>query len=275
MNSENIKNITNQAIEQLIEALNAGKSEALTNYLAAVARFHAYSFQNILMIARQCPEATRVAGFHAWRSLGRYVKNGEKGIAILAPLVRRKESAEESEAPTESRIFGFRAVYVFDVSQTDGAPLPSIGVAQGEPGAYITRLEQLVREQGILLEYSTEIAPAKGMSCGKKIILLPGMAPAEQFSTLVHELAHEMLHRDARRNQTTQRVRETEAEAVAFVVNRGIGLDTNSAAQDYISLYSGNTAVLLDSMDHIQQTASKILDSIGPIGAESLSAPHA
>ena len=263
MNSENIKNITNQAIEQLIEALKAGKSEALTNYLAAVAKFHRYSFQNILLIARQCPQATRVAGFHAWRSQDRFVKKGEKGLMILAPLVRRVKSADACSTEKESRIFGFRAVYVFDVSQTDGAPLPTIGVAQGEPGEYFSRLEQLVREQGISLEYSAEIAPAKGMACGKKIILLPGMAPAEQFSTLVHELAHEMLHRDARRTETTQRVRETEAEAVAFVVSKGIGLDTNSAAQDYISLYSGDAALLLESLEYIQQTANQILNSIG------------
>ena len=190
MNSENIKSITNQAIEQLIEALKAGKSEALTNYLAAVAKFHRYSFQNILLIARQCPQATRVAGFHTWRSVGRFVKKGEKGLMILAPLVRKVESADECNPEKQARIFGFRAVYVFDVSQTDGTPLPTIGVAQGEPGEYFSRLEQLVREQGISLEYSAEIAPAKGMSCGKKIILLPGMAPAEQFTTLVHELAH-------------------------------------------------------------------------------------
>ena len=114
MNSENIKNITNQAIEQLIEALKAGKSEALTNYLAAVAKFHRYSFQNILLIARQCPQATRVAGFHAWRSLGRFVKKGEKGLMILAPLVRKVESADACSTEKESRIFGFRAVYVFD-----------------------------------------------------------------------------------------------------------------------------------------------------------------
>jgi hypothetical protein len=272
MNSENIKNVTNQAIEQLIESLKAGKSEGLTNYLAAVARFHRYSFQNILLIARQCPQATRVAGFHTWRSLDRFVKKGEKGLMILAPLVRKVESADACSTEKESRIFGFRAVYVFDVSQTDGAPLPTIGVAQGEPGEYFSRLEQLVREQGITLEYSAEIAPAKGMSCGKKIILLPGMAPAEQFSTLVHELAHEMLHRNARRTETTQRVRETEAEAVAFVVNKGIGLDTNSAAQDYISLYSGDAALLLESLEHIQQTANQILNSIG---AGDSSAPPA
>ena len=108
MNSENIKNITNQAIEQLIEALKAGKSEALTNYLAAVAKFHRYSFQNILLIARQCPQATRVAGFHAWRSLDRFVKKGEKGLMILAPLVRKIESADACSTEKESRIFGCR-----------------------------------------------------------------------------------------------------------------------------------------------------------------------
>jgi antirestriction protein ArdC len=213
-----------------------------------------------------------VAGFHAWRSLGRFVKKGEKGLMILAPIVRKIESADACTTEKESRIFGFRAVYVFDVSQTDGAPLPTIGVAQGNPGEYFVRLEQLVREQGISLEYSAEIAPAKGMSCGKKIILLPGMASAEQFSTLVHELAHEMLHRDARRTETTQRVRETEAEAVAFVAGKGIGLDTNSAAQDYISLYSGDAALLLESLEYIQQTANKILNSIG---AEDFPAPPA
>jgi antirestriction protein ArdC len=272
MNSENIKNITNQAIEQLIEALKAGKSEALTNYLAAVAKFHRYSFQNILLIARQCPQATRVAGFRTWRLLDRFVKKGEKGLMILAPLVRKIESADACNPEKQSRIAGFRAVYVFDVSQTDGAPLPTIGIAQGEPGEYFSRLEKLLRDQGITLEYSVEIAPAKGMSCGKKIMLLPGMAPAEEFSTLVHELAHEMLHRDARRVQTTQRVSETEAEAVAFVVNQGIGLDTNSAAHDYISLYSGDAALLLESLEYIQQTANQILISIG---AESSSAPPA
>jgi antirestriction protein ArdC len=272
MNSENIKNITNQAIEQLIEAMKAGKSEALTNYLAAMAKFHRYSFQNILLIARQCPQATRVAGFHTWRSLGRFVKKGEKGLMILAPLVRKVESTDECNPEKQSQIAGFRAVYVFDLSQTDGAPLPTIGVAQGEPGDYFSRLEQLVSEQGITLEYSPEIAPAKGMSFGKKIILVPGMAPAEQFSTLVHEVAHELLHRDARRSQTTQRVRETEAEAVAFVVTKAVGLEAGSSAADYITLYTGDAILLAQSLGYIQQTANQILNSIG---AEDSSAPPA
>jgi len=102
--------------------------------------------------------------------------------------VRRKESGEESEAP--QRIAHLRLPRRVCLRQTEGAPLPTFGVAQGEPGEYFSRLEQLVQEQGISLEYSAEIAPAKGMSYGTKMILLPGMAPAEHYSTLVHELAH-------------------------------------------------------------------------------------
>jgi hypothetical protein len=86
MNSENIKKITNQAIEQLITALNEGRSETLTQYLAAIGRFHGYSLRNVMLIASQKPTATHVAGFHAWHKLGRFVKKGEKGIFILAPI---------------------------------------------------------------------------------------------------------------------------------------------------------------------------------------------
>jgi antirestriction protein ArdC len=263
MNSENVKNITNQAIEQLVEALKAGKSEALTSYLAAVAKFHRYSFQNILLIARQCPQATRVAGFHTWRSLGRFVKKGEKGLMILAPLVRKVESADECKPEKESRIVGFRAVYVFDVSQTDGQPLPEIGNVNGDPREYRERLAKFVAGQSIALEYSQDIAPARGMSEGGKITLLPGQSPAEEFATLAHECAHEMMHRDARRDSTSKRVRETEAEAVAFVVCSAIGLETHSAAQDYIGLYGGDAKLLSRSLEYVQQTATQILNALG------------
>lgn len=99
----------------------------------------------------------------------------------------------------------------------------------GDPGSYCERLEQFVREQGIALEYSADIAPAKGVSEGGKIKLLPGQSSAETVATLVHELAHERLHRTDRRASTTKRIRETEAEAVAFVVCQAIGLETGTA----------------------------------------------
>ena len=134
MNSENIKKVTNQAIEQLIQALERGHSETLTNYLAAIGRFHRYSLRNVMLIASQKPAATHVAGFHTWHKLGRFVKKGEKGILILAPIVRRKnESAEQNETDESSTAVGFRAAYVFDISQTDGQELPQISSVIGDP----------------------------------------------------------------------------------------------------------------------------------------------
>src|SRR5712692_4616896 len=125
MNSENIKKVTNQAIEQLVAALNEGRSETLTQYLVAIGRFHRYSLRNVMLIASQKPTATHVAGFHAWHKLGRFVKKGEKGILILAPIVRRKnENAQQNETDESSTTVGFRAAYVFDLSQTGGQDFP-------------------------------------------------------------------------------------------------------------------------------------------------------
>jgi len=270
MKSEQIKQITSKAIEELVAALNSGRSEALTNYLAAMGRFHRYSFFNVMFIARACPQATRVAGYQTWKTLGRYVKKGEKGIMILAPVFRRRID-EKNEAENldpdgnDSRaLAGFRAVYVFDESMTTGNPLPQVGSVNGDPGAYRERLEQFVREQGIALEYSADIAPAKGVSEGGKIKLLPDQTLAETVATLVHELAHERLHRAERRASTTKRIRETEAEAVAFVVCQAIGLETGTASADYISLWNGDAAVLLESLELVQRTAAEIIAAIAP-----------
>jgi len=265
--------IENKAIEQLSQALENGQSETLKNYLAAIGRFHRYSLRNVMLIASQKPTATHVAGFHAWRTLGRFVKKGEQGIMILAPIVRAKNSSTEQNEPDESSTpLGFRAAYVFDISQTDGQELPELGSVDGDPCQYRERLGQFVAEQGIALEYSQDIAPARGTSAGGKITLLPGQSPAEEFATLAHELAHEMLHRDQRRVQTTKRIRETEAEAVSFVVCCGVGLQTGSAAQDYIQLYEGDAKLLTEGLEYIQQTATRILNAIG---AEGASAPPA
>jgi len=270
MKSEQIKQITSKAIEELVAALNSGRSEALTNYLAAMGRFHHYSFFNVMLIARACPQATRVAGYQTWKTLGRYVKKGEKGIMILAPVFRRRtqenNKAENAKLDcNDSRaLVGFRAVYVFDESMTAGNPVPQIGSINGDPGAHRERLEQFIREQGIVLEYSGDIAPAKGISEGGKIKLLPGQSPAETVATLVHELAHERLHRAERRTSTTKRIRETEAEAVAFVVCQAIGLETGTASADYISLWNGDAAVLLESLELVQRAAAEIIAAITP-----------
>src|SRR3954469_18312139 len=123
MTADALKKITTDALDKLAALLDEGHSDQLTALLRTMARFHKYSWHNVCLIASQRPTATRVAGFHAWRTMGRAVRKGEKGIAILAPIVGRREPASD---PDESRmVLSFRAAYVFDVEQTDGDPLPA------------------------------------------------------------------------------------------------------------------------------------------------------
>jgi len=256
-----------QAVDYLIQQLEAGKSETLTAYLGAMARFHSYSFGNILQIARQRPTATRVAGIRAWNELGRFVKKGEKGIQILAPIIghrRKRDTAEqEQDAKPAPMLIGFRAVYVFDLSQTEGADLPEFAHnITGEVGEHRDRMIAFLAQQNIKLEFNEKIAPALGVSYGGKIALLPGQSKAEEFTTLVHETAHELLHKAERRTMTTATVRETEAEAVAFIVGQSVGLEMGNASSDYIQMYAGNAALLAESLEVIQRTSAVILAAI-------------
>jgi len=256
-------------VKLLIEQLEAGYSEALTNYLTAMSRFHNYSFGNVLEIARQMPTATRVAGFWTWKNMGRSVNAGAKGIRILAPMVgvrrkKDKESEKDITKQNERVLLGFRNAYIFDVSQTNGVDLPNLHEVSGDPGENIDRLAAFVKSKGIQLVYNPNIAPALGMSYGGRIAILPGQTKAEEFSTLVHETAHELLHKAERRTATTKTVRETEAEAVAFVVGKAVGLVNGTASADYIHLYHGNASLLAESLEVIQQTASVILSALQP-----------
>jgi hypothetical protein len=256
-------------IQNLMEQLEAGHSEALTAYLTAMSRFHNYSFGNILEIARQKPDATRVAGFYAWNQLGRKVKKGERGIRILAPIVGvrcKPEEETERDITKQNRpvLVGFRNAYVFDVTQTEGAELPEMRQITGDVGDNRDRLLAFIERQGIELYFTEEIAPALGMSYGGRIAILSGQSKAEEFSTIVHELVHEMLHKAEGRTATTKVVRETEAEAIAFVVSKAVGLETGSTSADYIHLYHGNASLLAESLEVIQQTSALILAALEP-----------
>jgi len=272
MKLEEINLKTKEAVDYLMQSLEAGHSAVLTQYLGAMAKFRNYSFGNIMLIARQKPDATSVAGLRTWNSLGRFVRRGEKGIFILAPLVGKKDRQQEMAVNTDAKetvtqLLGFRGVYVFDISQTEGKDLPTLTEVQGDVSGYRERLVKFVEAQGITLNYSEQIAPTKGLSYGGKITLLSGMQPAEEFSTLTHEIAHEMLHRGDRRTITTKQVRETEAEAVAFVVCQAIELETRSASRDYIQLWHGDADLLRESLVAVQQTAAIILGGIAPEAA--------
>jgi hypothetical protein len=129
--------IAANALATLAAALEAGNSAALTAYLKVTARFHKSSSTNCLLITMQRPNATRVAGFRAWLAFGRHVRNGEKGIAILAPILgKRKAEADQSNedrsstAEPTSHLVGFRSAYVFDISQTEGQDLPEFATVE-------------------------------------------------------------------------------------------------------------------------------------------------
>jgi len=264
MKVEQAKQIASKAIEELSQALERGHSEKLMEYLAAMGRFHRYSLHNLMLIVSQRPEATRVAGYQTWRQLGRYVKKGAKGILILAPILLKKavEQVSQEEQPVKVAV-GFRTVYVFDLADTDGKPLPGLAYTEGDPTGYIERLKEFVTQRGIRLEYSDAIYPAQGLCAPGMIVLLPGQSPAEEFSTLAHEAAHALLHQRERRAETTKSIRETEAEAVAFVVCESIGLKAQRSA-DYIQLYCGDKDMLTESLEHVQRASTEILAAITP-----------
>ena len=268
MADDKVRQIAEEALNRLSAELEAGKSATLKNYLGAMGRFHRYSWSNILLINSQRPQATHVAGFHTWHDLGRWVKKGEKGITIFAPVLVKQTkatSARQEPAKTdESRLAGFRAAYVFDVSQTEGKPLPEFAKTTGDPKEYGEKLRELVAKRGIAVEYDASIAPALGVSSGGHIRLMPGMPAGEEISVLAHELAHELLHHGKETPPLQKVMRETQAEAVAFVVCRGIGLETNGAAADYLALYNGDKKTLAESLSVIQEASASILKDLLP-----------
>jgi len=194
------------------------------------------------------------------------VKKGEHGIAIMAPIVWRKkvthaDDKKDVQDRDDESAMAFKTAYVFDISQTDGKPLPEFARAQGDPGVYTERLERFVSGRGIKLERGN-LRIAEGVSIGGTILLKASLAPAEEFSVLVHETAHEMLHLNPASRPKDKTVREAEAEAVAYVVCHGIGLDVNTASSDYIQLYDGNKETLMASLERIQRTAAEILGAV-------------
>jgi hypothetical protein len=266
--SDLIAQMTSDALTKLRGDLANGKSEMLRTYLATMSRFYRYSFGNQILISFQCPHATHVAGFQAWKKFNRFVKKGEKGIVILAPVLRKSTNdvGNDGEVATANkktpRLVNVRAAHVFDISQTEGEPLPEFATVKGDPATHLGKLKELVSAKGITLEYVGSLGGAFGVSSGGKIQLLKGLQGAQEFSVLVHELAHELLHQGERRRETTKTVRETEAEAVAFVVGHSIGLELSTASSDYIQLYRGDAETLSESLTFIRNISSEVIAAL-------------
>ncbi len=279
MKREDAVKLVKQGFEQLEKALEAGRSEELTHYLTTMARFHNYSFRNTLLIWMQNKNATKVAGFNTWKKLGRTVKRGEKGIAIFAPMPFRKKDAENPEASNssisesdESQMMGFKVVHVFDVSQTEGEPLPGIAKLGGTVGTNLARIEKVVLQSDIEFVVESIEGGASGYSVGGKIVIDEGLSATEKFAVIAHELAHERLHHGERREKTDKKIRETEAEAVAYIVCSAFDVDATKRCSDYIQLYDGNSETLRESLSFIQLTAEWMIESIHSV---ELSCDHA
>jgi len=262
MKLEEAMKLVEDGMAALNDALRAGHSETLKGFLATLARFYSYSFGNAILIAAQMPEATHVAGFRTWKKLGRYVKKGEHGIAILAPMVSRKnreQNESDHRVDDGSPIFGFKVAYVFDVAQTEGDPLPEFANVIGEPGDWLVHLEESIREAGVTLEYDHIPGGADGCSFKGKITVRPDLPPNETFAVLAHELMHKD---DERRKETTRQIRETEAEAVAYAVCLACGIDSTTRSADYIQLYRGNEETLRESLTVVRDTAAQIIGKL-------------
>ena len=275
MKREDAMKVAEEKLQELAQALEQGRSQVLDDYLAAVARLHKYSFRNLMLITSQCSEAVHVAGFHTWRSMDRTVKKGESGIAILAPLIRRtskedrpaanigvRADAQDTKTDETSDPMGYRVVYVFDINQTEGKDFSPVTPIPNANAHALNRLEGACEQLGIAVETAKLSWGTHGVSKVGRVLIQEGLSEAARFSTLAHELAHELLHseQDRRSGQLAKRQMEVEAEAVAFVVCTANGIDCRDQSRDYIHLYNGDAKLLLKSMNRIQQTAAKILD---------------
>lgn len=253
-----------QRLEQAIGEIH--DSESFRRYLDVQSRFHRYSYGNVALILSQRPDATTVAGYNRWLTLHRYVRKGEKGIRILAPMTR-KDEAEEGGS-TERRQLFFRAVSVFDVSQTEGEPLPEITVPllTGEDGGGVMDgLLDLAVQEGVEVRLSRGELPAAAAGAywpGEQKIRVRAAPMRQMTKTLAHELAHHV-HLTRFGQESGQREeRETVAEASAYVICGHFGLDTGERSFPYVATWAKDAATLKGALQSIQRVSAVIIDGV-------------
>jgi hypothetical protein len=205
----------------------------------------------------QAPRAGCVSGTTSYKLQFQWT-----GYSPAETTERITITATMTDQNDDARLFGFRIVHVFDVAQTEGDELPDISKPTGDPHDRIRLLEQVVRDRGIELEYVPIPDGADGMSLNGKIVIASDLEPVRRFGVLAHELAHELLHHRNPEQKTSRIVRETEAEAVAYVVCQAFGIDSTGHSSDYIQLYSGDSDTLAESLQLVQATAANIISEM-------------
>ena len=285
-----------QKVKEITDRLEAGlkelfESEKYKSYLSTMSKFHNYSFNNTLLIALQKPEATLVAGYKAWqKNFERHVNKGEKAIRILAPApykikeerdkldpVTGEMMLDENGMPqkeeTEVTIPAFRAVSVFDVSQTDGKPIPELEAQEllSTVEGYEDFVQALMNVSPVPVSFEEIPGDSKGYfdTVEKRIAVQENMSESQTLKTMVHEVAHSMLH-DKEVNQSMdvpakdRNTKEVEAESVAFTVCQHFGIDTSEYSFGYIAGWSSGRDMkeLKNSLDTIRRTASELITGI-------------
>jgi antirestriction protein ArdC len=240
-------------------------------YLSVMAKFHRYSVNNSLLIFCQRPDATLVKGYHGWRALGRQVRRGERGIAILAPLVKR-EIVEERADP-EPQVVGFRAVSVFDVAQTDGEPLRGMPelLQTADHGQLLEAIHQAIPFPVSLVQ---SLNGANGVfnTQARTIAVVESLAPDMRTKTLLHEWAHGL--RDSA-DQRSRNEEEVIAEATAYVVASHYGLDTRRYSVGYVASWSeGDGKSVLKVTEEILRRSQAIVAPIDEYLQERQRAPE-
>lgn len=255
-----LKSTLSSAVTHLMAQLQAGNSQAFQRFLDFSRQFHTYSMRNQLLIFQQCPEATLVLPYSKWADFGRHVKKGEKGLQICVPRTTRK-----GEGEGEARVY-FSTGHVFDVSQTEGEPLPRPEVANGEP---TVTLDELVACSGLKLALAEDLS-SEGLTNGHVVVLNSRTltTQAQLISVFLHEWAHALLHFGERRDLLSHGEKELEAEAVAYLVGQQLGVDSTVAAADYILSYGGDGQKLQQSLEHILQASRTILSLVQSSQAE-------
>ena len=285
-----------QKVKEITDKLEAGlkelfESEKYKSYLSTMSKFHNYSFNNTLLIAMQKPEATLVAGYQAWqKNFERHVNKGDKAIRILAPAPYKIKEERDKLDPvtgemmfdengmpqkeeTEVTIPAFRAVSVFDVSQTDGKPIPELEVNEllSTVEGYEDFVQALMNISPVPIAFEDIPGDSKGYfsTAEKRIAVQENMSESQTLKTMVHEVAHSRLH-DKEVNQSMdipvkdRNTKEVEAESVAFTVCQHFGIDTSDYSFGYIAGWSSgrNMKELKSSLDTIRKTASELITGI-------------
>ena len=239
-------------------------SEEMQNYFNFVSKFYKYSWHNRILIYSQCPNASLISGFNTWKNqFERNVKKGSSAIWIYAPRFI-KENVEILEKDGVKEIEEIKHIYfvpvpVFDLSQTDGKPIPEIdfGSDTNKHSELLKQMETGLTKDEITLLYKPMGKLDYGYTDGELLAINSKISDDDKLRTIFHEYAHFKLHCDKDRGTYTKKQKETEAEATAFIICRFLKIDTK--AYNYLALYNSDSELILNSLQRISKAVSGIM----------------